>query len=138
MDQSAPLVIRADLDEIPRVTAVLDRIMRERGFARDAILDLQLAVEEVVANAIIHGYRGEAGDVAIIIHATDRVVEVRIMDRAPPFNPLSLPEPDRTSDLTDRQIGGLGIYLVRHVVDDITYRYAGGKNILTVVKRKTG
>ena len=138
MDQSAPLVIRADLDEIPRVTAVLDRIMRERGFARDAILDLQLAVEEVVANAIIHGYRGEAGDVAIIIHATDRVVEVRIMDRAPPFNPLSLPEPDRTSDLTDRQIGGLGIYLVRHVVDDITYRYAGGKNILTVVKRKPG
>ena len=138
MDQSAPLVIRADLDEIPRVTAVLDRIMRERGFARDAILDLQLAVEEVVANAIIHGYRGEAGDVAIIIHATDRVVEVRIMDRAPPFNPLSLPEPDRKSDLTDRQIGGLGIYLVRHVVDDITYRYAGGKNILTVVKRKPG
>jgi len=108
MDQSAPLVIRADLDEIPRVTAVLDRIMRERGFARDAILDLQLAVEEVVANAIIHGYRGEAGDVAIIIHATDRVVEVRIMDRAPPFNPLSLPEPDRTSDLTDRQIGASG------------------------------
>jgi serine/threonine-protein kinase RsbW len=138
MDQSSPLVIRADLDEIPRVTAVLERIMGKRGFARDAILDLQLAVEEVVVNAIIHGYRGEAGEVAITIHATDRAVEVRIMDRAPPFNPLSLPEPDRESDITKRQIGGLGIYLVRHVVDDITYRYAGGKNILTVVKRKPG
>ena len=136
MDQSAPLVIRADLDEIPRVTAVLDQVMQVGGFPRDAIQDLQLAVEEAVANTIIHGYRRGDGTITITIHATDRAVEVQIEDRARPFNPLSLPDPDRESGLTERRIGGLGIYLIRQVVDDVTYQFSAGKNVLTLIKRK--
>jgi len=117
---------------------MLEQVMQACGFSCDAIQDLQLAVEEAVANTIVHGYRGGAGDVAITIHATEGAVEVRIEDRAPPFNPLSLPDPDRESGLDERRIGGLGIYLIRQVVDHVTYHFSGGKNVLTLVKRKPG
>jgi anti-sigma regulatory factor (Ser/Thr protein kinase) len=65
------------------------------------------------------------------------MVEVQIEDAAPPFDPLSLPEPDLTVDLEERQVGGLGIFLIRQVMDEIVYRHENGKNILVLVKRKT-
>jgi len=136
MDRLTTLVIEADINEVPGVTTAIEEAMRVFAFPEDAILDLQLAVEEAITNAIIHGYHGAVGEVEIIIHATRGVVEVRIEDCAPPFNPLLLPEPDLGSDLDKRQIGGVGVHLIRQVADEVTYRYTGGKNILTLVKRR--
>jgi serine/threonine-protein kinase RsbW len=136
MASSTSLVIGADLNEIQKVTTALDEAMRACAFPDDMIRDLQLAVEEAIANTVVHGYRGTSGDVVIAIHATNRTVEVRIEDHAPPFDPFSFPEPDRGSDLTERRIGGLGIYLIRKMVDEVAYQYAGGRNILMLVKRR--
>jgi serine/threonine-protein kinase RsbW len=138
MDCSTTIVIGADLNEVSRVAAAIDEAMRACAFSGEAILDLQLAVEEAIANTVIHGYRGAAGEVVIAIRATHDTVEVRIEDNAPPFDPLSLPEPDLGSDLDERRIGGLGVYLIRQVTDEVFYRYADGKNILTLVKRRAG
>lgn len=137
MDCSTTLVISADPSEIPRATTAIDEAMRACAYADSLICDLQLAVEEAVANTIVHGYRGAPGDVVIVIHATDGAVEVRIEDSAPAFDPLSLPEPDLASNLEERRIGGLGIHLIRQVTDEVTYRYEGGKNILTLIKRRS-
>ena len=98
---------------------------------------LELAVEEAITNVIAHGFRGQGGGVDVICRATRGIVEVQIEDSAPPFDPLSLPEPDLTADIEDRDIGGLGIFLIRQVMDEIVYRYENGKNILVLVKRKT-
>jgi anti-sigma regulatory factor (Ser/Thr protein kinase) len=136
MDRSATLVIRADLVEIEKVTTALEIAMRACAFTDDLIRELQLAVEEAIANTIIHGYRGAAGDVAIAICVTPGAVEVRIEDRAPPFDPLGFPEPDRESSLDERRIGGLGIFLIRQAVDEAVYQYAEDKNILLLVKRR--
>ncbi|HZD43724.1 MAG TPA: ATP-binding protein [Methanomicrobiales archaeon] len=130
------LTIPADVKRIPQVTAALGEALKASGFSDEAILDLQLAVEEAFANTIVHGYRGKAGEVTIAIHATEEAVEVTIEDNAPPFNPLSIPEPDRGSDLGDRRIGGLGIYLIRQVVDAVDHSYVDGKNILRLVKKR--
>jgi len=137
MNRSATLVIRADINEIPRVSAALEEMMRACAFSDDAILDLQLAVEEAVANTIVHGYCGAPGDVTIAIRVMNEVVEVRIEDHAPPFDPLSIPGPDLQSGLDQRRIGGLGIYLLRQVVDEVAYTYTDSKNVLTLVKRNT-
>jgi len=115
----------------------VEKSLRSCAFSDDAILDLQLAVEEAVVNTIVHGYRGAAGTLTIAIHVTDSAAEIRIEDRAPAFDPLSLPEPDRGDDLARRRIGGLGVYLLRQMVDDVSYAYADGKNILTLVKKKS-
>ncbi len=131
------LTIRADLDEIPTVSAAIEKAMKPLGFPMEGILDLQLAVEESIANTIQHGYQGGEGEVAIIIETTPLSACVQIEDRAPPFDPLLLPEPEITPDIGERPIGGLGIYLMCQVVDEARYRYAEGKNILTLIKNKT-
>ena len=136
MDSSVALVISADLNEIGRVAAALDEAMRASAFSEGVINELQLAVEEAIVNTVVHGYGEAAGDVAVGIRVTDGAVVVRIEDRATPFDPLTVPEPDCDSDLDERGIGGLGIYLIRSLVDEVAYRHIDGKNILTLVKRR--
>ena len=138
MSGAHTLTIHADLNEIPPVSAFVEGAMRTGGFSDNAILDMQLAVEEAVANTILHGYCGAMGEVTIAIQASHNTVRVRIEDHAPPFDPLSLPKPERKSDLSERRIGGLGIYLMRTVVDEVRYQYVDGKNVLTLVKKKSG
>ena len=129
------IVIQAKLEEIPNVSIAIEETMRACAVPEEAILDLQLAVEEALANTILHGYRDTTGEVSIAILATQEAVQVRIEDHAPPFDPLSLPEPERGSDLARRRIGGLGVYLMRQVVDEVRYQYIEGKNVLTLTKR---
>ena len=130
------VVIGGDLAGIPRVSAAIEDMMRECRFSDDEILDLQLGVEEAIANIILHGYRGVSGEVEIEIHVTDMSAEVGISDQAPPFDPLSVPVPDLGSELSERHAGGLGIHLMRQVVDEVRYEYVNGNNVLTLVKRK--
>ncbi|MDT8357899.1 MAG: ATP-binding protein [Methanomicrobiaceae archaeon] len=136
-ERTTRVVIRAGIDEIPRVSAVMEEAMRECTFPDDAILDLQLAVEEAITNIILHGYQGASGEVEIEIQVTEKIAKVRIMDQAPPFDPLSVPDPDRISELSERRTGGLGIYLMRQVADEVSYQFTEGRNILTIMKKKT-
>jgi serine/threonine-protein kinase RsbW len=136
MERSLSCIIDADIHAIPRVSTALDEAMRAHAFSDEEILDTQLAVEEAVTNVIVHGYAGTTGQIAITCRTTGELAEVRIEDTSPAFDPLSIPEPDITKDIDDRKIGGLGIFLIRQVMDDIIYRYEDGKNILVLVKKK--
>jgi serine/threonine-protein kinase RsbW len=136
MEISLSCTIDADINAIPRISIAIDEAMRAHAFSDEEILDTQLAVEEAVTNVIVHGYAGTTGQVVITGRTTTELIEVQIEDSSPPFNPLSIPEPDITQDIEDRKIGGLGIFLIRQVMDDISYRYEDGKNILLLVKKK--
>jgi serine/threonine-protein kinase RsbW len=138
MEKSLSCTIDADIHAIPRISIALDEAMRAHAFSEEEILDTQLAVEEAVTNVIVHGYAGTTGQVVITGLTTTELIEVRIEDTSPPFDPRSIPEPDITQDIEDRKIGGLGIFLIRQVMDDISYRYEDGKNILLLVKKKSG
>ena len=136
MENSHSLTIDSDILEIPRISLALDRALRVHGFSEEEILDSQLAVEEAITNVIVHGYEQITGNIVITFRITHGLAEVQIEDFAPPFNPLSIPDPDITVDIEDRKIGGLGVFLIRQVMDDIVYRYENGKNILVMVKKK--
>lgn len=139
-EHMAALSIRSDINEIPRVSDLIESVMQGHQFPGEDILDTQLAVEEVVTNVIMHGY-GEAGGeilVALAYHAEAGAMEIRIEDSAAPFDPLTLPEPDISLDIDERKIGGLGIFLTRQVMDDIQYRYEGNKNVLILTKKRSG
>ncbi|MFA4824740.1 MAG: ATP-binding protein [Methanoregula sp.] len=138
MEESLSCTIKADIQEIPKVSLALDQAMGAHGFSDEEILDTQLAVEEAITNVIVHGYEGTTGKILIICSTTGGLAEIQIEDTAPPFNPLSIPEPDITEDIEDRKIGGLGVFLIRQVMDDIIYRYEDGKNILVLRKKKMG
>jgi len=136
MDSPVTLKIHSDITEIPGVSARLEELMEASGFAPEAILDTQLAVEEAITNIIVHGYKRPDGEIQVICSGMSDAIEIRIVDSAPPFDPLSLPEPDLSSTVSERRIGGLGIYLIRRVMDGFLYRYEDGKNILTLIKKK--
>jgi len=136
MENSHSFTIDSDILEIPKVSLALDRALRAHSFSEEEILDTQLAVEEAITNVIVHGYEQITGKIVITCRTTHGLAEVQIEDFAPPFDPLSIPEPDITEAIEDRKIGGLGIFLIRQVMDDIVYRYENGKNILVMVKKK--
>ena len=97
-------------------------------------LALRLACEEIVMNVTLYAYpEGSDGFLDIDIQKTDRIT-IRFEDGGVPFNPLEQTKPDTKLSWKKRRIGGLGIFLVRHKMDDIRYAYENHKNILTIEK----
>jgi anti-sigma regulatory factor (Ser/Thr protein kinase) len=97
---------------------------------------VNLALEEAVTNIVTHGYGGrEGGAIAVEIAILPGEVVVCLEDSAPPFDPLQAPEPDFATPLQQRRVGGLGVYLVKRIMDAVEYRRADGKNRLTMRKR---
>jgi serine/threonine-protein kinase RsbW len=132
------IVVPAKPEEILKVTEDIEEILATQEFPAEAILDVRLALEEVLVNIISHGYCGRAGSIGVRCTASPLKAEIEISDSAPAFNPLSVPEPDTTAAIEERSVGGLGILLVRQVMDIVTYRHKNHKNILTMVKVKRG
>ncbi|NLD57550.1 MAG: ATP-binding protein [Methanomicrobiales archaeon] len=135
----APVVLTIDsaIDEIPVVSERLETLMSGARFSPEAVLDTQLAVEEAITNVIVHGYKQKGNEIRIACQLIDGAIVIRITDSAPPFNPLSLPTPDLDSDVNERRIGGLGIYLIRRVMDGVEYAYEGGNNVFTLTKKRS-
>ncbi|MCK9578993.1 MAG: ATP-binding protein [Methanoregula sp.] len=136
MNPPVVLTIGSDIAEIPKVSAHLEDLMQVSGFLPEAILDTQLAVEEAITNVIVHGYKKSRGVIRVSCQVSSNAAEIQIADAAPPFDPLSIPEPDLDGDVTERRIGGLGVHLIRQVMDDFSYRYENGENVLILTKKK--
>jgi serine/threonine-protein kinase RsbW len=125
--------------KISSLTQILDgiaRLLREQGFPPELTSDVQLAADEAVTNVILHGCRGKEGAIHLVVVATGDMVEVIVEDHGPPFDPTSFVPGEVKEDLMDRRPGGLGIVLIRNVMDEVQYRRDAGKNILTMMKRK--
>ena len=98
------------------------------------ILMLRLACEEIVMNVTTYAYPEESdGFLDVTIQKTDRIV-IHFEDGGVPFNPLEQKEPHTTLSWKQRRLGGLGIFLLRHKMDNVRYAYKDHKNILTIEK----
>jgi serine/threonine-protein kinase RsbW len=92
---------------------------------------VELVLEEVLTNVIHYAYPEEAGEMEVACTIEDdQNFCFRVTDWGIPFNPLERPDPELSEDISERQVGGLGIYLVRHLVDDLSYERQEGKNTL--------
>jgi serine/threonine-protein kinase RsbW len=136
MATTRSIIVRAETDEMPRAMSGIEECLETEGFSEEDILDMQLAVEEAVTNTIRYGYAGAPGTIAIRCTVEPDRATVEIADDAPAFDPLKVPDPDLSADLDDRPIGGLGIFLLRKVMDDVAYRFTDNQNILVLVKKK--
>jgi serine/threonine-protein kinase RsbW len=114
----------------------VDAFCEQAGIGERDQFDLRLAIEEVCANVMMHGYADRApGPLELSFCADDQMISVTISDRAAPFNPAQAPPPDLDSPPDERRIGGLGWYLVRQVIDHVDYRYDPTYgNIVTLTK----
>jgi anti-sigma regulatory factor (Ser/Thr protein kinase)/class 3 adenylate cyclase len=129
------LTIDNDLAEISRLAQVVEEFCATRGLAADVAHAINLALDEVLANTISYGYDDEAKHRIDISLATagDRLT-VTIRDDGRPFDPTEAPPPDLEAGLADRPVGGVGLHLVRAMMDGLDYRRVEGRNELTLTK----
>ena len=130
------LTIQADISGLPAVLDGIAILLEEVGFPFDLISDVQLATDEAVTNAIVHGYDGKPGEVRVHAEADDQEVMVTVEDQAPEFDPIRFIPLDVSKDGEDRPIGGLGIILIRNVMDEVSYCREAGTNKFAMVKRR--
>ena len=118
------------------VAAALDAFCQAEAVPPDVAWRLQVALDEIVANVVTHGAAGGAGPVELDVWFSrdGAMVEVTVCDSGPAFDPLARPAPDVSLPLDAREPGGLGIALVRSLMDDVTYERTSG-NRLTLRKR---
>jgi len=126
--------IPARLEYLRKSLDLVSSCARDQGFNQNKILEIELAAEEALVNIFNYAYKGREGDVEIICkldNSNNLIIE--ITDSGEPFNILSVADPDIRADISERQPGGLGVFLMKKLMDSIQYRYQGNKNILRLI-----
>lgn len=121
---------------LPEVQAFIEEKMEKAGFPLKTIIQTGVAVEEVFVNIALYAYAPGTGKAWIKVTVSDDplTVTLRISDSGTPYDPLSRKDPDVTLPAEERPIGGLGIFMTKKLMDDVSYEYKDGKNILTLRK----
>lgn len=138
MSATFTLNMEAPLDEIERIHTAVDILAAADGWEPDFMFQIRLALEEVGTNIVQYGY-DEAGkkDIRITLTSKGQSLTMEIVDDGKPFDPFSdAPSPDLDSSVADRPIGGLGIHLVREVMDEAHYRREDGRNRVVLIKQR--
>ena len=125
-----------DVEKVPELAAFIDEVCEAVGFDMSTTMSLNLAIEEAVVNVMNYAYsKGTVGNINIAAEANDERLKFTITDSGTPFDPTAKAEVDTTLSAEERPIGGLGIHLVRQIMDSINYERVDGKNILTLRKK---
>ena len=129
------LTITNDVQEIPKVSQLVEEIGEQRGLDVSLVMSLNLALEEAVTNVVVYAYpEGKEGKVDVEAILRPGSVEFTLIDSGKAFDPTSRPDPDLSLGVEDRPIGGLGIFLVRQIMDKVEYERRDGKNYLRMTK----
>lgn len=129
------LHIKNELEQLTRLYEFLDLHASAYGLEEQLTMQIKLALEEVVTNVILYAYPNKKDqDIRIDMNYGNKQLAIVITDKGTPFNPLEMKEPDITLPPEERPIGGLGIYLVKQLMTEVTYSRSSGKNILTMTK----
>lgn len=130
------LQITSDLSQVATVRNFVASTGRDLGLSEPVVWDLQLAVDEACTNVIKHAYRGQGGKIEITIEPVKCGIRVVVRDWGAPFDPQAVPAPDLTLPLEQRPLGGLGLYLMRELMDQVEFAFDREQgNTLTMVKR---
>lgn len=131
------LTVSAVVENIPEVTAFVDALLEAEGCSMKAQMHIDLAIDEIFANIASYAYEGNPGEATVRVDfdAGTREVEITFIDRGIPYDPSRKPDPDVTLSAEEREIGGLGIFLVKKTMDAMEYARVDGKNVLTLRKR---
>ena len=126
----------ASLENIPAVTEFVEGQLEKIGCPMKTVIQFNIAVDEIYSNIVKYGYPKTPGPVTVsVIEKEDpHIVCLRFADEGIPYNPLTNQDPDVTLSADERNIGGLGIYMVKNTMDDVRYKYENGQNILTIFK----
>ncbi len=137
MSAKLRLTIETRLDELECLSTAVEDFGRDDNWPVELTFQVNLALEELWLNVVNHGHDGGFHEVEIGLTSEAEAVTIEITDDGKPFDPLNdAPTPDVMGPLNDRTVGGLGIHLVRTMMDEMRYQREGDRNHLTLVKRR--
>jgi len=127
----------ANIDRISWLTDQVNEELEKLDCPMKAQLQIDVAIDELLANIASYAYDLDAGETTVRFDfdADTRTVSLTFIDSGVPYDPLAKPDPDVTLSVEQREVGGLGIFLVKKTMDDMTYVRRDGRNELTIRKR---
>lgn len=130
------LTIAAKVENIETVTAFVDEQLEALDCPMKAQMQIDIAIDELFGNIAHYAYNPNVGEATVRVEVQDDPLSVVItfIDCGVPYDPLAAADPDTTLSAEARAIGGLGIFLVKKNMDEITYRYENGRNVLSIRK----
>ena len=130
------LIVEAKKENLTEVQAFVDEQLEEVGCPMAAQISIDIAVEELFVNIASYAYEHGEGVavVQVTVHEEPLSVEITFIDNGKQYDPLAKADPDTTLSAKERKKGGLGIFMVKKSMDNVSYEYKDGKNILTIKK----
>ena len=130
------MTIDAAIENIPAVTAFVEEQLEQYNCPMKAQMQIDIAIDELFSNIAQYAYTPNHGKATVRVEVTQdpMAVIITFIDNGVPYNPLAKADPDVTLSADEREIGGLGIFMVKKSMDDINYEYKNGQNILKIKK----
>ena len=130
------LTVEAKIENIEAVTDFVNEQLEALDCPMKAQMQIDIAIDELFGNIAHYAYNPEIGKATVRVEVIEDPLAVTItfIDNGVPYDPLAKADPDTTLSAEEREIGGLGIYMVKKSMDDITYEYKDGQNILKIKK----
>lgn len=130
------LTIPATVENIEKVTEFVNGQLEEINCPIKAKMQIDIAIDELFGNIAHYAYKPETGPATVRVEVTEAPISVIVtfIDHGIPYDPLKKDDPDVTLSAEERTIGGLGIFMVKKTMDEITYEYNDGQNILSIRK----
>ena len=131
------LRIEAEIENLDKVLAFIDEELEKVGCDITLQMQIDVAVEEMYVNIASYAYAPGSGmaDISFELLQDPAAVQIVLRDSGVAFDPLAKPDPDVTLSAEERQIGGLGIYMVKKTMDKVNYEYTDGQNVFTMYKK---
>ena len=128
--------IEATIDNIPTVSAWVDEQLEALDCPMKAQMQIDIAIDELFSNIARYAYNPETGPATVRVEVAENpmAVVITFIDKGIPYDPLKQEDPNTHLPAEEREIGGLGIFMVKKTMDDINYKYKDGQNILTIKK----
>ena len=131
------ITVEAKVENLDQVNDFINHSIGEIDCSKKAIMQLGVIVEEIFVNIASYAYSDETGFATVQVEVQKNLpaIALTFIDGGVQYNPLERKDPDLEASIDEREVGGLGIYLVKNMVEKISYQYADGKNILSLTKR---
>ena len=134
--ENSSFIVPADKNEVNRVVEFVNKFLDQFHVEQKIVSQIDIAIDEICSNIFNYAYKDKNGTIEVDISITNNVVSISFVDTGEPFNPLEKEDPDVNLGIDERKVGGLGIFIVKQMMDKVSYRYSKNKeNILTVVKK---
>ena len=139
MAETRRLQVRGRYQNIPGIIDFVNEAALAAGLGEDEAFHCQLSVDEACTNIIEHAYGAEdAGRIEVACEIEPGIITVRIVDYGQPFDPGAVPEPADTNELDQIEPGGIGLHLMRKLMDEVNFEFGDAHNTLTMIKRRAG